>query len=96
VGLHRLVPASSIGPLGGPTGIRGLVVVGEAGGGAATLEPASPSTVLKALAAHLSGPASRHRAAFLTLADWVETVPGWMLSLGDDLDAAVTHLEECR
>ena len=95
VGLHRLVSASSIGPLGGPTAIRAFVVVGEAGGGAATLEPASPSTALKALAAELSGPTTLHRGAFLEMAEWVETVPCWVLTLGDDLGAAATQLAEC-
>jgi hypothetical protein len=94
-GLHRLVPASSVGPLAGPTTIRAFVVVSEDPGVSAAVEPASPSTVLKALAAQLSGPSTPWRAAFLSMAEWVETIPCWVLSLGDHLDAAATQLEEC-
>ena len=93
-GLHRLVPASSVGPLSGRTAVRALAVVRDISSDPATIEPASPSTVLRALASQLSGTGHTRREAFLRMAEWVEVIPGRVLYLSDDLDASVARLED--
>jgi hypothetical protein len=92
-GLHRLVPASSLGDLAGPTDVIGCVLVRRSTDAVAGLEPASPASVLRALATQVGGGYERSRSSFVLLAELAERLPGRMLRFIDDLDASAAHLE---
>ncbi len=87
-----LVPASLVGALVDDTPVSAIVAVRAAADGVTRLEAASPSAMLRALAAQLTGDADRRRHEFRRLADVVEQLPGRTLHLGHDHDAAIAEL----
>ena len=93
-GIHDLVPASTLGSLAGSTVLGAFVAVRSATErDASALEPASPSAVLRALAAQLSGDGDARRQGFHQLGGLVEDVRGSVLHLGRDLGDALGRLE---
>ena len=85
---RQLLPASLVGRLVDDRPIAAIVAARSAGDGVTRLEPASPSAVLRALAAQLTGDAARRRDEFHRLGDLVQRVSGWTLHLGHDHESA--------
>jgi hypothetical protein len=90
---EALVPASSLGRLGGPTPLEAIVFPTYQPGSSGDLQPVSPAKALAELATYYPGLPHAGREGFRRLATLVEATPTHHLAF-DDLDTAERLLRD--